>query len=62
IPDISKIKLDGALITALVERWRRETSTFHLFIGECTITLQDVELLLGLKIEGLPLTIKTGKK
>ncbi|CAI0430940.1 unnamed protein product [Linum tenue] len=61
IPDISNIRLDGALITALVERWRPETSTFHLFTGECTITLQDVELLLGLKIEGLPLTTKTEK-
>ena len=46
------IKLDHALITAFVERWRLETHKFHLPHGEMTITLQDVEVIIGLPIEG----------
>lgn len=48
------MSLDNALIAALVERWRRETNTFHLSVGELTITLEDVALLLGLAIDGEP--------
>ncbi|XP_054780055.1 protein MAIN-LIKE 2-like isoform X1 [Prosopis cineraria] len=48
------MSLDNALIAALVERWRRETNTFHLTVGEMTITLEDVALLLGLAIDGDP--------
>ncbi|CAI0381173.1 unnamed protein product, partial [Linum tenue] len=36
---------------ALVERWRPETSTFHLPFGEVTITLEDVVTLSGLAID-----------
>ncbi|KAJ9553724.1 hypothetical protein OSB04_017769 [Centaurea solstitialis] len=48
--------LDHALITALVERWRPETHTFHLPIGEVTVTLQDVQVLWGLRIDGEAVT------
>ncbi|MBA0689156.1 hypothetical protein Goari_006895 [Gossypium aridum] len=41
-------KLDPKLISALVERWRPKTHTFHLSCGECTIILEDVQLQLGL--------------
>ncbi|XP_022947749.1 protein MAIN-LIKE 2-like isoform X1 [Cucurbita moschata] len=51
---IPAISLDNPLISALVERWRRETNTFHLNVGELTVTLKDVALLLGLAIDGDP--------
>ena len=35
------------------QRWRLETNTFHVPVGEMTITLQDVAIILGLCIHGL---------
>ncbi|XP_030958450.1 serine/threonine-protein phosphatase 7 long form homolog [Quercus lobata] len=49
---VPSIQLDHALITIFVERWRPETHTFHLPYGEMTIILQDVEVIMGLPIEG----------
>ncbi|XP_030936523.1 serine/threonine-protein phosphatase 7 long form homolog [Quercus lobata] len=46
--------LDHALITALVERWRLETHSFHLPYGEMTITLQDMKVIMGVPVDGLP--------
>ncbi|RYR07662.1 hypothetical protein Ahy_B05g075067 [Arachis hypogaea] len=46
---------DNSLISALVERWRLETHTFHLPWGEVTITLQDVAYYLGLRLHGNPI-------
>ncbi|KAH1106300.1 hypothetical protein J1N35_010068 [Gossypium stocksii] len=44
------------LISALVERWRPETHTFHLPCGESTVTLEDFALQLELPIDGSPVT------
>ena len=48
------LQVDHALVTAMVERWRQETHTFHLPIGEATITLEDVAVLLGLPVDRDP--------
>ena len=48
--------MDNAALTALVDRWRPETHTFHLPAGEMTFTLQDVAMLFGLHIDGRAVT------
>ena len=35
---IGYMRIDGALITALIERWRQKTYTFHMSEGEMTVT------------------------
>lgn len=59
VTQLHKYNVDQKLITALVERWRPETHTFLLPTGECTITLEDVHMLLDLKVDGLPVTGST---
>ncbi|XP_066324669.1 serine/threonine-protein phosphatase 7 long form homolog [Miscanthus floridulus] len=48
--------LDTTLLTTAVDRWRPKTHTFHLPCGEMTLTLQDVNAILGLRLRGLPVT------
>jgi Plant mobile domain len=59
IVQIGTIKVDVSLISALVERWRQETHTFHLPVGEMTVTLEDVAILLGVPVNGEPITYNT---
>jgi len=47
-----RFPVDRALLSALVDRWRSETHTFHLPVGEMAVTLQDGSLLLGLPHAG----------
>ncbi|XP_076928001.1 serine/threonine-protein phosphatase 7 long form homolog [Bidens hawaiensis] len=42
--------VDNHLVTALVERWRPKTHTFHFKFGETTIILEDVQVLWGMPI------------
>ena len=53
------MEVDYALITALVKRWHPEMHTFHLSHGEMGITLQDIEVMLRILVDGLPVTRKT---
>ncbi|KAK1614990.1 hypothetical protein QYE76_020507 [Lolium multiflorum] len=53
------LNMNVAALTALVDRWRPETHTFHLRAGEMTPTLQDVSMILGLPIQGEPLYMNT---
>jgi len=41
-----------ALLMTLCERWHPETSTFHMPVGEMTVTLEDVACLMHLPTEG----------
>lgn len=55
----STLWLNAPAITALVDRWRPETHTFHLRTGEMTVTLQDVSMILALPIGGELVCINT---
>ena len=45
-------RIDQNLVSAFVERWHPETSSFHMPFGEMTITLDDVSCLLHIPITG----------
>lgn len=47
--------INHELISAFVERWHSETSSFHMPWGEMTVTLDDVSALLHLPLTGTPL-------
>jgi len=44
--------ISHGFVCALSERWHEETSSFHLPVGEMTISLDDVACLLGIPITG----------
>ena len=56
---VPNTEVDHTLITALVEQWSLETHTFHLPHGKMCITLQDIEVMLGIPMDELPVIGKT---
>ncbi|CAN0899646.1 Serine/threonine-protein phosphatase 7 long form homolog [Linum grandiflorum] len=44
-----------------MERWRPKTNTFHIYHGECSVTLQDVAHLTGLSVTGDALYVQYDK-
>jgi hypothetical protein len=44
--------ISHGLVCAMAERWHQETSSFHLPVGEMTITLDDVACLLRIPVAG----------
>nr|XP_025642947.1 serine/threonine-protein phosphatase 7 long form homolog [Arachis hypogaea] len=53
---IGIVQCQKGLVNALVERWHSDTHIFHLPVGECAVTLEDVALILGLPTNGIPVT------
>ncbi|RYQ97985.1 hypothetical protein Ahy_B08g094063 isoform A [Arachis hypogaea] len=56
VSQIGVVQCQKVLVNALVERWHPDTHTFHLPVGECAVTLEDVAMIFGLSIDGLPVT------
>ena len=56
------MEVNHTLITALIEWWRSKMHTFHLPYGEMGITLQDIEVMLRILVDGFPVTRKTNMK
>ncbi|KAJ1416098.1 Aminotransferase-like, plant mobile domain [Sesbania bispinosa] len=44
--------VDRSLLSVFVERWHKDTSNFHMPVGEMTITLDDVNSLLHIPVHG----------
>lgn len=51
-----EVTTNRAMIIALVERWHSKTCSFHLLIGEASITLEDVWHNLHIPISGRQVT------
>ena len=51
-------RVESSLLSALVDRWRPETHTFHMPFGEITVTLKDIAMITGLPIRGTPVVLR----
>ncbi|XP_050223492.1 protein MAIN-LIKE 1-like [Mercurialis annua] len=62
LPETMFDHLDIPLLSAFVERWQPDTSSFHLPFGEMTITLHDVWFILGIPVDGKMISDEPGKQ
>ena len=46
------------MVSAFVDRWQPETNTFHMPFGEMTITLDDVNTILGIPVTGKSVSVE----
>ncbi|CAM0954220.1 unnamed protein product [Alopecurus aequalis] len=58
----STMNMNPSAISALIDRWRPETHSFHLRTGEMTVTLQDASMITALPIDGAPVCFITDSK
>ncbi|GLJ04942.1 hypothetical protein SUGI_0007490, partial [Cryptomeria japonica] len=49
---VPEFRANMGLLIALAGRWHYETCTFHLPMGEMTVTLEDVYRILRIPIDG----------
>ena len=56
---VPNMEVDHTLIMTLVKRWHPEMHTFHLPHGEMGMTLQDIKVMLGIPVDGFPVTRRT---
>jgi hypothetical protein len=49
---LTRFSYDTPLIAAFMDRWRLETHTFHIPVGEMTLSLEDGAMLGGLSCAG----------
>ncbi|XP_020963936.1 serine/threonine-protein phosphatase 7 long form homolog [Arachis ipaensis] len=56
VSQVGEMRGHSALLSASVERWKPETHTFHLSVGELMVTLEDVSYIFGLPINGEAVT------
>ncbi|RYR39274.1 hypothetical protein Ahy_A09g044781 [Arachis hypogaea] len=56
---VGEMRGHSALLRTLVERWRPQTHTFHLLVGEVTVTLEDVSYTLSFPINGEAVTSRS---
>ena len=52
LAEMEHIRIDHTLITALIEKWRSETNTFHFPLGAASVTLENIAYLYRLPIDG----------
>lgn len=58
--NLPKIWVNCELLTSLAERWHFEHNTFHLPIGEMTVTLEDIWQILHVPVMGSQFEYKAG--
>ncbi|KAI8559363.1 hypothetical protein RHMOL_Rhmol04G0167400 [Rhododendron molle] len=60
IRTLTRSRNDHVVLVALADRWRDTTNTFHLPVGEMTVTPADFAAITGLRVGGEPIPFDSG--